>query len=520
MDSHNWRDEVRNWLQQKWQVSPSLIQEAIIFFEKTFTNTRCYDRAWFGIHNEMISLVVGGIFLAALVHSGSDKGIWLLLDQNPPQINGFDYKPVKSTQRSASPLVWAHSVSFDTLNKIIISDEVWLSYTNASEKVLTSSSSSTDRDNVQLRRNKFRLTQIWPIRNDISHDAEQSQPNSGLNVLPVNRLTLHEIAAEINRKSKSYLIGKLQDIRTELKGLARRPGKSIFSPKTISDNWAFHHGGRSELQFNIGWEDTAGLKELRHGVAFSFETSKTLPMIDILVPKVRLFNDFLRLYPELYSDMRMWHYKENRSSDYMPGPISSELVTEGCFVFLGKRQPADNIDYDMILDDFDKLLPLYRYTENNNVSQPVTIPLDAPFTFKSGCTVKASSTVATYTQKQLNVNLRHNELQQALYQHLVSQYGKENVGTEITSGVGTSVDVIVRRDNGYWFYEIKTSLSPRACLREAIGQLLEYAFWPGAQPAIRLVVAGESPIDKDCMEYLRRLNLRFPLPIDYEQIAL
>jgi hypothetical protein len=146
--------------------------------------------------------------------------------------------------------------------------------------------------------------------------------------------------------------------------------------------------------------------------------------------------------------------------------------------------------------------------------------LDAPFTFKSGCTVKASSTVATYTQKQLNVNLRHNELQQALYQHLVSQYGKENVGTEITSGVGTSVDVIVRRDNGYWFYEIKTSLSPRACLREAIGQLLEYAFWPGAQPAIRLVVAGESPIDKDCMEYLRRLNLRFPLPIDYEQIAL
>ena len=101
-----------------------------------------------------------------------------------------------------------------------------------------------------------------------------------------------------------------------------------------------------------------------------------------------------------------------------------------------------------------------------------------------------------------------------------SRYGKENVGDEQQSGVGTKVDVVVRRRKGYWFYEIKTANSPRICLRQAIGQLLEYAFWPPTKEVARLIVVGQSAIDKDGREYLRRLNERFSLPIEYEQIAV
>ena len=62
------------------------------------------------------------------------------------------------------------------------------------------------------------------------------------------------------------------------------------------------------------------------------------------------------------------------------------------------------------------------------------------------------------------------------WRQLASQYGKDNVGAENASGIGTRIDVLVRRGNEYWFYEIKTAQSPRACLRQAVGQLLEYAF--------------------------------------------
>ncbi len=47
-----------------------------------------------------------------------------------------------------------------------------------------------------------------------------------------------------------------------------------------------------------------------------------------------------------------------------------------------------------------------------------------------------------------------------------------------------------------------------------------YAFWPPPKEVTRLIVVGKSAIDKVGQEYLRRLNERFSLPIEYEQIAV
>ena len=69
-------------------------------------------------------------------------------------------------------------------------------------------------------------------------------------------------------------------------------------------------------------------------------------------------------------------------------------------------------------------------------------------------------------------------------------------------------------------YEIKTALTARACLRDAFGQLLEYAFWPGAQEPTRFIVVGETAVDEEAREYLHQLRKRFSLPIEYETIEL
>jgi hypothetical protein len=79
---------------------------------------------------------------------------------------------------------------------------------------------------------------------------------------------------------------------------------------------------------------------------------------------------------------------------------------------------------------------------------------------------------------------------------------------------------VVKTNDEYWFYEIKTALTARACLREAIGQLLEYGFWPGAQEPARFIVVGESALDNDGKEYLSRLRKRFSLPIENETIGV
>lgn len=186
-------------------------------------------------------------------------------------------------------------------------------------------------------------------------------------------LDIRGIALTLNELAESHPIGQLQKIRAELRG-RRRAGRKIFSAQTIYPDWAFHHGARSnsELQFNIGTEDVSGVPELRHGVAFSFETSQTMPSIDLLAAKVPYFDAYIVREAEAYADMSMWHYDENdeRSPDYHPGPVKRRLVTPGWFVFLGRRQPSDNIDYEVILNDFDRLLPLFVYVESNGKREP------------------------------------------------------------------------------------------------------------------------------------------------------
>lgn len=138
--------------------------------------------------------------------------------------------------------------------------------------------------------------------------------------------TIEQIANAINAASDVYEIGGLQDLRKELRNFSRRPGSKIFSKQTITPHRAFHHGGRSELQFNMGFDRSEG-EELRHGIAFSFETSQTLPDIAPLREKADLRNEYLRLNPEEFADLKMWYWDGgDRSEDMLPAPVASELI--------------------------------------------------------------------------------------------------------------------------------------------------------------------------------------------------
>jgi hypothetical protein len=216
----------------------------------------------------------------------------------------------------------------------------------------------------------------------------------------------------------------------------------------------------------------------------------------------------------------MWHYKDGEQShDYRPRPIRDELVAEGAIIFLGKRQHEDHVHCDRILTDFDRLLPLYEFVESGREPRLASEPSGSQFVFCPGCSSRASSTTAKQVGKKRVIILLQNRLQDLLCRQLVSRHGAKNVGDEHPCGVGTRADVVVRLKKGYWFYEIKTADSPRACIREAIGQLLEYAFWPGRPGGNRLIVVGKTEIDKDAREYLRRLRKRFHIPIEYKHLS-
>ncbi len=155
-----------------------------------------------------------------------------------------------------------------------------------------------------------------------------------------------------------------------------------------------------------------------------------------------------------------------------------------------------------------------RVAEGERKGRPFTWPRETDES------ERPSETSYARPEKTVSVALRHNEVQAALLAHLRKVHGADNATKELKTADRTSIDVAVRDGASYTYYEIKIYSSAQACVREAIGQLLEYSLWPGAQEAARLVIVGEPPLDSKAKEYLRRLKQGFSLPIEYRQFDM
>lgn len=143
-----------------------------------------------------------------------------------------------------------------------------------------------------------------------------------------------------------------------------------------------------------------------------------------------------------------------------------------------------------------------------------------PFQFKSGHVDREVDPLPRGASAKSTVNRLHNDIQNRLYAHLREKLGAKNVGTELETGSGTAVDVATSVDGQIVFYEIKTGSSVRSSIRQALPQLLEYAFWPEDRRAHELVIVSHLPITDAANRYLTFLRKEFGLPLTYKQFDL
>ena len=106
-------------------------------------------------------------------------------------------------------------------------------------------------------------------------------------------------------------------------------------------------------------------------------------------------------------------------------------------------------------------------------------------------------------------------MQHSRYADLVIVHGESAVAAEHRMASGNPADLVVTTANGLEICEIKTSLSPRKCVTEALGQLLEYGHWPGSDPIVSLWVVGPREIDEATSEYVEILKRTYDLPLSY-----
>ena len=198
--------------------------------------------------------------------------------------------------------------------------------------------------------------------------------------------------------------------------------------------------------------------------------------------------------------------------------ITEDILAAGHFFFVGDRVRAENTDIKQVLTTFDQLLDVYVYVEGHPYLSATPAITQGTFTLTQRQPPAALKTTLTWAHRHIDVDQRHRELEQAVFDCLCAKHGKGAVFAEQDTGSGTKIDVVVRTTGGLWLYEIKTSSCIRTCIREGLAQLIEYAHWPPDIGATKLVIVGEPRTDSATRTYLEDLRSAYGLPIFYARL--
>ncbi len=197
--------------------------------------------------------------------------------------------------------------------------------------------------------------------------------------------TIKEIAVAIDRARVGTPLANFYADRAEIRGVSVSRDNLFFERKDDDaprSGYAYHWGGRSELQLNIGFEKDRPY--FRYGAAFSIEKGPYFEdPVGVLSPVIARFNALLPQYPELHG-LQMWFVdkrepeERRRTQVGAVQAIPGSLIRQGIFIFFGESVPLgpDGVGPDVIrraVAVLNLIYPLYLelLDESGQSAQPL-----------------------------------------------------------------------------------------------------------------------------------------------------
>lgn len=188
-----------------------------------------------------------------------------------------------------------------------------------------------------------------------------------------------------------------------------------------------------------------------------------------------------------------------------------------------------NADYCELPKD-SKIYNLTRYTfgkfSEDLIPDTITKGFEFPTILKKSDKINIDNTVESsfYDRiaKPIEVQYVHKAIANGLKSLLKSKYGENNVHDELRAGYGNNkIDMVVKLEDEFIFYEIKSYNSSRTSIREALGQLLEYSCWVSNNNATKLVIVSQKLGDtEEAKKYIYHLRNTFNLPVYFQTFDL
>lgn len=150
---------------------------------------------------------------------------------------------------------------------------------------------------------------------------------------------------------------------------------------------------------------------------------------------------------------------------------------------------------------------------NEVLEQSKSIGVEDKLLFESGHISRNElSKQFSLKSKVIKTTFLHNKIQNELYKVLSTKYGQENVGTEQPVGK-KRIDVVLKNNDNYIYYEIKTTLDDVQSIRQALPQLMEYAYFPNHNRAKKLIIVSPAKVSKNTKLYIKKLRDDFNIPV-------
>lgn len=240
--------------------------------------------------------------------------------------------------------------------------------------------------------------------------------------------------------------------------------------------------------------------------------------VEVLQPETR--NEIKQVYQE-----NGWAYERKQQLADIGIHKTSEDIPGGMPAFNIRFKPADLELFDMALFDAqDKtrvLIDNYRLLDFSPSKQEEAEALENEF--QPSAPSKAGDTTLTRTYRVNSVELpdTHAKIVFGLYGQLVQQHGAAQVSCERLNPIQrTRIDISVKVENGEVFYEVKSYPSIKECIRVALGQLMEYCYFPNVKRAQKLVIVSNLEATDSISEYMQHLRKELALNIWYARFDL
>ncbi len=185
-----------------------------------------------------------------------------------------------------------------------------------------------------------------------------------------------------------------------------------------------------------------------------------------------------------------------------------------------KWEQVSELPVDIIPIENKSDIPSNRYTLMNlpvSTRNRYEKPIKKKFSIDTGSDEHNAkySAVRRMPSREIEVAMMHHKLQNKFLDYLKKQYPNYKSRRECRVCEASRIDAVMQTEKGYVFYEIKTYNNLRTSIREAIGQLLEYCFYPQNEEAYKLIVVSHIKPNDELRTYIKHLKKYIKIEFGY-----